>query len=53
MKFFFAALVLALIAAGVPAESFAKSKGGTYVGGKGSSHKGGVYVSPKGSRYNK
>ncbi len=38
---------------GAPDGVSAKSKGGKYVGGKGSSHKGGKYVSPKGKRYKK
>jgi hypothetical protein len=42
-----------LSAVGAPDGVSAKSKGGKYVGGKGSSHKGGKYVSPKGKRYKK
>jgi hypothetical protein len=30
-----------------------RSKGGSYAGGRGSSHRGGQYVSPKGKRYKK
>ena len=53
MKLLFAVLAMSLIGIATPGEAFAKGKGGTYVGGKGSSHKGGVYVPPKGSRYSK